>query len=83
MPAVTPHSVDIFRYQVFETDADLVEKELLFQSRSFDLAEMRCFVYGYQSEYKKDFMVYDLVTQDITASCFSDRTCDLLNRDRS
>lgn len=61
-------------YEVFETDADLLEGKLVHQGFSRDIAEsktVKCFT---DSDWSKDYMLMNHTTQELIFVCFSTKT---------
>jgi hypothetical protein len=61
-------------YEVFETDADLIEGKLVHQGFSRDIAESKMFRVFYLCAGQKDYMLKNHNTQDLISCCFTDAT---------
>ena len=58
-------------YEVFETDADLLEGKLVHQGFSRDIAETKMFRVFYLCAGQKDYMLKNHNTQDLICMCFT------------
>jgi hypothetical protein len=61
-------------YEVFETDADLLEGKLVHQGFSRDIAETKMFRVFYLCAGQKDYMLKNHYTQDLLSACLCSET---------
>lgn len=61
-------------YEVYETDADLIEGELVYRGFSSDLAMSKMFKEFYLCMGQKDYMLINRTTQEMIAACFTAAT---------
>jgi hypothetical protein len=64
-------------YEVFETDADMLEGKLVHQGYSRDIAETAMVKFFTSSAYEQDYMLVDHNKQEVLCACLSARSISI------
>ena len=65
---------DSVYYEVFETNADLEELDVVFDGFDRDIAESVMYKKFNEAQFQKDFMLYNHQTQSVEVACFTEKT---------